>query len=214
MHDREKSDGRVLPVKLSNNAQGGAAEAVEGRRPAKGNTAGETRPGLSAGQGAPSDLGRVRRVAATDKEARFTALLHHVDVDRLREAYFALRPKAAPGVDGVTWHEYGQDLEANLRDLHQRVHRGSYRAKPSRRTYVPRPDGRLRPLGIAALEDKILQRAVVEVLGAIYEQDFLGFSYGFRPGRKPHDALDALATGIVRQRVNWVLDADFRDCFS
>jgi RNA-directed DNA polymerase len=153
-------------------------------------------------------------VAATDKEARFTALLHHVDVDRLRVAYFALRPKAAPGVDGVTWADYGLDLEANLRDLHARVHRGAYRAKPSRRVFIPKPDGRLRPLGIAALEDKILQRAVVEVLNAIYETDFLGFSYGFRPGRSPHRALDALAAGIVGKNVNWVLDADFSDYFS
>jgi RNA-directed DNA polymerase len=214
MHDREKSDGRVLPVKLSNNTQGGAAEAVEGRRPAKGNTTGETRPGLSAGQGARSELGRVRRVATMDKEARFTALLHHVDVDRLRLAYFALRPKAAPGVDGVTWEDYGQDLEDNLRDLYARVHRGAYRARPSRRVYIPRPDGRQRPLGIAALEDKILQRALVEVLNAVYEQDFIGFSYGFRPGRSPHHALDALAAGIMGKRVNWVLDLDFRDYFS
>jgi RNA-directed DNA polymerase len=214
MDDREKSDGCVVPVKLSNNAQGGAAEAVEGRRPAKGNTTGETRPGLGAGQGVLSELGRVRRVAATDKEARFTALLHHVDVDRLRAAYLALRPKAAPGVDGVTWAEYGLDLEANIRDLHARVHRGAYRARPSRRVYIPKPDGRLRPLGIAALEDKILQRAVVEVLNAIYETDFLGFSYGFRPGRSPHHALDALAAGIVGKSVNWVLDADFSDYFS
>ena len=124
MHDREKSDGPVVPVKLPNNAQGGAAEAVEGSGPAKGNTASETRPGLSAGQSALSGLGRVRRVAATDKEARFTALLHHVDVDRLRAAYWALEPKAAPGVDGVTWEDYGQDLEENLRDLHARVHQG------------------------------------------------------------------------------------------
>jgi RNA-directed DNA polymerase len=214
MDDREKSDGLVVPEKLPNKAHGGAAEAVEGSGPAKGNATSETRPGLRAGQGAPSELGRVRRVAATDKEARFTALLHHVDVDRLRLAYFALRSKAAPGVDGVTWHEYGQNLEENLRDLHARVHRGSYRAKPSRRVFIPKPDGRQRPLGIAALEDKILQRAVVEVLNAIYEQDFLGFSYGFRPGRKPHDALDALAFWINRKRVNWVLDADFRDYFS
>jgi RNA-directed DNA polymerase len=214
MHDREKSDGPVVPEKLSNNAPGGAAEAVEGSGPAKGNTASQTRSGPSAGQSALSGLGRVRRVAATDKEARFTALLHHVDVERLRAAYFALRPKAAPGVDGVTWHGYGQSLEGNLQDLHARVHRGSYRAKPSRRVFIPKPDGRQRPLGIAALEDKILQRAVVEVLNAIYEQDFLGFSYGFRPGRKPHDALDALAFGINRKRVNWVLDADFRDYFS
>jgi RNA-directed DNA polymerase len=214
MDDREQSDGLVVPEKLPNNAQGGAAEAVEGSGSAKGNATSETRPGGRAGQGALSELGRVRRVAATDKDARFTALLHHVDVDRLRLAYFALRPKAAPGVDGVTWHEYGQELEENLQDLHARVHRGSYRAKPSRRVFIPKPDGRQRPLGVAALEDKILQRAVVEVLNAIYEQDFLGFSYGFRPGRKPHDALDALAFGINRRRVNWVLDADFRDYFS
>ncbi len=214
MDDREKSDGRVLPVKLPNNAQGGAAEAVEGRRPAKGNTTSETRSGPSAGQGAPSALGRVRRVAATDKEARFTALLHHVDVDRLRVAYWALKPKAAPGVDGVTWADYGLDLEDNLKDLHARVHRGAYRARPSRRVYIPKPDGRQRPLGVAALQDKILQRALVEVLNAIYETDFLGFSYGFRPGRSPHHALDALAAGIVGKKVNWVLDADFRDYFS
>jgi len=214
MDDREKSDGRVLPVKLSNNAQGGAAEAVEGRRSAKGNTTGETRPGPSAGHGAPSELGRVRRVAQTDKEARFTALLHHVDVVRPADGYFALRPRAASGVDGVTWADYGVDLEDNLRDLHVRVHRGAYRARPSRRVYIPKPDGRQRPLGVAALEDKILQRALVEVLNAIYEADFLGFSYGFRPGRSPHHALDALAAGIVGKKVNWVLDADFSDYFS
>jgi RNA-directed DNA polymerase len=214
MDDREKSDGRVLPAKLPNNAQGGAAEAVEGRRPAKGNAAGETRPGPGAGQGVLNELGRVRRVARTDKEARFTALLHHVDINRLRAAYWALNPKAATGVDGVTWEDYGKDLEENLRDLHARVHRGAYRARPSRRVYIPKPDGRQRPLGVAALEDKILQRALVEVLNAIYEQDFLGFSYGFRPGRSPHQALDALAAGIVGKKVNWVLDTDFRDYFS
>ena len=214
MDDREKSDGLVVPVMLSNNAQGGAAEMVEGSGPAKGNTMSETRPGLGAGHGALSELDRVRRVAATDKEARFTALLHHVDVDRLRAAYLALKPRAAPGVDGVTWTDYGSDLEENLRDLHARVHRGAYRARPSRRVFIPKPDGRLRPLGITALEDKILQRAVVEVLNAIYETDFLGFSYGFRPGRSPHHALDALAAGIVGKKVNWVLDADFSDYFS
>src|ERR1035441_9613909 len=214
MHDRRKSDGPIVPVKLPNNAQGGAAEAVEGSGSAKGNTAGETRSGLSAGESALSGLGRVRRVAATDKEARFTAFLHHVAVDRLRAAYWALKPKAAPGVDGVTWEDYGTELEGNLQDLHTRVHRGGYRAKPSRRVYIPKPDGRLRPLGVAALEVKLLQRAVVEVLSTIYEADFLGFSYGFRPGRSPHDALDALAFGIQRKRVNWVLDADFRDYFS
>jgi len=189
------------------------AEAGEERGLPKGNAASKTRPGLSAGQGAPSALDRVRRIAAEDKDAKFTALLHHVDVDLLRSAYFALRPKAAPGVDGVTWHEYGQDLEDNLGGLHRRGHRGSYRAKPVRRAYIPKRDGRLRPLGVAALEDKIVQRAVVEVLNCIYEADFLGFSYGFRPGRSPHDALDALATGIKRRKVDWVLDADIRDFF-
>jgi group II intron reverse transcriptase/maturase len=156
----------------------------------------------------------VREAARRDKEARFTALLHHVDLTRLRAAYLAIRPQAAPGVDGMTWRAYGGDLEANLRDLHQRVHRGAYQARPSRRVYIPKADGRQRPLGIATLEDKIVQRAVVEVLNAIYEEDFLGFSYGFRPGRNPHDALDALAAGIYRKKVNWVLDADIRDFFS
>ncbi|MCA1678839.1 MAG: group II intron reverse transcriptase/maturase, partial [Actinobacteria bacterium] len=176
--------------------------------------ASKTRPGLRAGMSAPSALDRVRRVAQNDREARFTALLHHVDVDRLRVAYGALNPRAATGVDGVTWRAYGQDLEDNLRELHGRVHRGSYRPRPSRRAYIPKADGRLRPLGIAALEDKILQRAVVEVLNAIYETDFVGFSYGFRSGRSPHDALDALAVGIARRKVNWVLDADLRDFFT
>ncbi len=155
----------------------------------------------------------MREVAVRDKDARFTALLHHVSLERLVLAYRALNPKAAPGVDGVMWEDYGQDLVANLRDLHDRVHSGRYRASPSRRVYIPKADGRLRPLGIAALEDKIVQRAVVEVLNAVYEADFLGFSYGFRPGRGPHDALDALAAGIYRKKVNWVLDADIRDFF-
>jgi len=187
---------------------------VEGRGLPKGNTVSKTRPGRSAGTGAPSALDRVRRVAQQDKEAQFTALLHHVTVDRLREAYRALSPRAAPGVDGVTWQSYGQQLEANLHDLHARLHRGGYRARPSRRAYIPKADGRLRPLGIAALEDKIVQRAVVEVLNAVYETDFLGFSYGFRPGRSPHHALDALAAGVLKKRVNWVLDADIRDYFT
>ena len=153
-------------------------------------------------------------MARRDKDARFTALLHHVDVDRLRAAYRAIRPQAAPGMDGVTWVAYGQDLESNLHDLHRRLHAGSYRASPSRRAYIPKADGRLRPLGIATLEDKIVQRAVVEVLNAVYEVDFAGFSYGFRPGRSPHDALDALAAGVYKKKVNWVLDADIRDFFT
>jgi group II intron reverse transcriptase/maturase len=156
----------------------------------------------------------VRETARGDKEARFTALLHHVSIERLRAAYRAIRPQAAPGVDGVRWEAYGQDLEANLQDLHRRLHAGSYRARPSRRSYIPKADGRLRPLGIAAVEDKILQRAVVEVLNAVYETDFRGFSYGFRPGRNPHQALDALTVGIWRKKVNWVLDADIRDFFT
>ena len=187
---------------------------MEGRGLPEGNTASETRPGRSAGQGVSSDLDRVRRVARKDRDVRFTALLHHVTVDRLREAYRAISPNAAAGVDGVTWRDYGLDLEENLRDLHARVHRGAYRARPTRRVFIPKPDGRLRPLGVAALEDKILQRAVVEVLNAVYEQDFLGFSYGFRPGRSQHDALDALAVGITRKKVNFVLDADISDFFT
>jgi RNA-directed DNA polymerase len=214
MDDHGKSDSLVVPAKPPNNAARVAAEAVEGRGLPEGNAASETRPGLRAGHDAPNELDRVRRIAAKDKDARFTALLHHVDVDRLRAAYRALRPKAAPGVDGVTWRDYEQGLEANLRDLHERVHRGSYRAKPVRRVYIPKRDGRLRPLGIAALEDKILQRAVAEVLNSIYETDFVGFSYGFRSGRSQHHALDALAAGILTKKVNWVLDADIRDYFT
>jgi group II intron reverse transcriptase/maturase len=213
MNEHEKSDRPVVPERPPNNAAVAAAEVVEGRGLREGNAASKTRPGPRAGQGAPSALGRVRRIAQKDEGARFTALLHHVDIDRLGAAFWALNPKAATGVDGVTWHEYGRDLEANLRDLHARVHSGAYRAKPSRRAYIPKPDGRLRPLGIAALEDKILQRAVVEVLNAIYEADFLGFSYGFRPGRSQHQALDALAVAIERRKVGWVLDADIRSCF-
>jgi RNA-directed DNA polymerase len=152
---------------------------AEGRGPAKGNTASETRPGRSAGQGVSNDLDRVRQVARRDKDVRFTALLYHVTVDRLSDAYRAISPDAAAGVDGVTWREYGRDLEANLRDLHARVRRGAYRARPTRRVFIPKPDGRLRPLGVAALEAKVLQRAVVEVLNAVYEEDLLGFSYGF-----------------------------------
>jgi RNA-directed DNA polymerase len=214
MNERRKSDGPVVPAKPSNKAVDAAAEAVEGRGPGKGNAASETRPGRSAGLSVSSDLDRVRQAARKDKDARFTALLHHVTVDRLELAYRAIRPGAAPGVDGVTWKDYGHDLEENLRDLHARVHRGAYRARPSRRVYIPKPDGRQRPLGVASLEDKIVQRAVAEVLNAIYEEDFVGFSYGFRPRRSPHDALDALAVGITTRRVNWILDADIRAYFS
>ena len=177
-----------------------------------GNTGGETRPGRSAGPGVSNGLGRVREVARKDKDARFTALLHHVSCLRLSLAFDALKKDAAPGVDGVTWREYDRDRQENLLALHARVQSGKYRAVPSRRVYIPKADGRLRPLGIASLEDKIVQRAVCEVLNAVYEADFKGFSYGFRPGRSQHDALDALAVGLGK-RVNWVLDADIRGFF-
>src|SRR3954451_16924369 len=211
MHERGKSDRFVVPANPPNKAT--AAEVGEERERAKGNTVSKTHPGPSAGTDASSALGRVREVPRRDKDARLTALLPHVTASRLRRAYWAISPKAAQGLDWVTWDDYGRNLEANLLDLHGRVQSGRYRAKPSRRAYIPKPDGRLRPLGIASLEDKIVQRAVVEVLNAVYEVDFRGFSYGFRPGRGPHDALDALAVGIERKRVNWVLDADIRNFF-
>jgi RNA-directed DNA polymerase len=214
MHERGKSDSSVVPAKPPNKAGRPAAEVVEERGLAEGNTDDPPRPGRSAGPDVSSGLDRVREVARRDKDARFTALLHHVDLNRLRAAYWAIRPQAAPGVDEVTWGSYGVGLEEKLQDLHQRVQSGSYRASPSRRVYIEKADGRQRPLGIATLEDKIVQRAVVEVLNAIYEEDFLGFSYGFRPGRRPHDALDALTVGIERKKVNWVLDADVKDFFT
>jgi len=158
-------------------------------------------------------LDRVRQAAKERKQERFTTLLHHVNIDLLRLAFFALKRDAAPGVDGLTWQDYEADLEPRLADLHDRVHRGAYRAQPSRRRYIPKPDGRQRPLAVAALEDKIVQRATAAVLNAIYEEDFLGFSYGFRPGRGQHDGLDALVTGISSTKVNWILDADIRSFF-
>jgi RNA-directed DNA polymerase len=200
----------IVPTNSPNKAARAAAEAGEGRGATKGNAARTPRSGRRAGDSVTDALDRVREVARRDKEVRFTALLHHVDLDRLRAAYRAINPSAAAGVDGVTWQAYGQDLEGNLEGLLARVHAGRYRARPTRRAYIPKTDGRLRPLGIAVLEDKVLQRAVVEVLNAVYEVDFLGFSYGFRPRRSPHDALDALAVGIERKKVNWVLDADIR----
>jgi retron-type reverse transcriptase len=155
----------------------------------------------------------VRETARKNGKLKFTALLHHVTVGLLRESYYRLKRQAAPGVDGVTWQEYGQGLEDRLADLHGRIHRGAYRAQPSRRVWIPKPDGRQRPLGIAALEDKVVQHAVGKVLNQIWEEDFLGFSYGFRPGRGPQDALDALWVGIVRKKVNWIVDLDIRSFF-
>ena len=214
MHARGKSDGRVVPEKPPNNdGDDPSAEAVEGRRSTEGNTLPEAASRTQSRLDAWIALQRVREVARRDRRARFTALLHHVTVDLLRESFYALKRHAAPGVDGLTWEQYEADLEDRIPDLHRRVHLGTYRAQPSRRTFIPKADGRMRPLGIAALEDKIVQQAVVSVLNQIYEVDFLGFSYGFRPGRGPHDALDALWVGLMGKKVNWVLDADIRGFF-
>jgi group II intron reverse transcriptase/maturase len=201
-------------MKLANKA--GAitvAELVERRAGAEGNANQQSTHRTQCRERVTQALGRVRQAAKARRKERFTALLHHVNIDLLRLSFYALKRNAAPGVDGVTWQDYESDLESNLQYLHARVHRGAYRAKPSRRKYIPKPDGRQRPLGIAALEDKVLQRAVVAVLNAIYEEDFLGFSYGFRPRRSQHDALDALVVGIDRKKVNWILDLDVRDFF-
>jgi len=214
MDGRGKSDGSIVPGKPPNKAGQPAAEVVEGRGPAKGNPPERNVLRTQSRAGASSALERVRRAAEGDRRQRFTALLHHVyDVERLRTAYLALKRGAAAGVDGETWQHYGEELEGNLRDLSGRLKRGAYRAKPVRRAYIPKTDGRQRPLGVPALEDKIVQRSAVEVLSAIYETDFLGFSYGFRRKRSQHQALDALTTGIMTKKVNWVLDADVRAFF-
>ncbi len=214
MNGRGKSDSPTVPKKLSNKAEGPAAETVEGNGLAKGNPAECNAPRTQSRDGAPSALERIRQAARRDRKQRFTALLHHVyDVERLRKAYREIRPDAAPGIDGETWRHYGENLDGNLQDLSGRLKRGAYRAKPGRRAYISKADGRPRPLGVLVLEDKIVQRAVAEVLYAIYEVDFLGFSYGFRPGRSPHRALDALEIAIVTRKVNWVLDADIRGFF-
>ncbi len=211
MHARRKSDDCVVPGKPPNNdGDDPSAEVVEGRRSTEGNMLPEAASRTQSRLDAWTALQRVREVARRDKRARFTALLHHVTVDLLRESFYALKRHAAPGVDGLTWEQYEVDLEDRIPDLHRRIHLGTYRAQPSRRSFIPKADGRMRPLGIAALEDKIVQQAVVSVLNQIYEVDFLGFSYGFRLGRGPHDALDALWVGLMRKKVNWVLDADIR----
>jgi len=213
MHVGGESDGRVIPTKCPNNGEQAPAEGMEGRRPTKENIRQATAPRTQSRTSALSDLQGVREVARRDKRTRFTALLHHVTPERLRESYYALKREAAPGVDGVTWYEYETDLDERVLSLHRRIHRGTFRAQPSKRAYIAKADGRERPLGIAALEDKIVQQAVVTVLNQIYEEDFLGFSYGFRPGRSPHAALDALWVGLMRKQVNWILDADVRGFF-
>jgi RNA-directed DNA polymerase len=213
MHDREKSDSPIVATKSTNGGGRPRPEPVERRGEAEGNVRQPSTLRTPSRDGVTAGLERVRTAARLRKKERFTALLHHVSIDRLQQAYSWLKRDAAAGVDGVTWEDYGTDLDRRLADLHARVHRGSYRAQPSQRRYIPKPDGRRRPLGIAAVEDKIVQRAVVEVLNAIYEEDFLGFSYGFRPGRGQHDALDALAVGIETRAVNWILDADIAGFF-
>jgi group II intron reverse transcriptase/maturase len=213
MNEPKKSDSIKVAKKPANKAAQAAAESAERRMGTKGNMHQQSTDRTQCRTHVSQALERVRQVARTRKKERLTALLHHVNIDLLRLSFYALRRKAAPGVDGVTWEDYEVQLESNLQDLHARVHRGAYRAQPSRRKYIPKPDGRQRPLGIAALEDKILQRAVVAVLNAIYEEDFLGFSYGFRPKRSQHDALDALSVGIQRKKVSWILDADYRSFF-
>ena len=212
-HGGRESYSGVVPAKQPNKSGRPPAEAVEERTLTKENMDQPNLGRTQSRESGPNGLDRVREAARRDGKLRFTALLHHVTVDLLRDSYHSLKKQAAPGVDGVTWEEYGQDLEARVRDLHGRIHRGAYRAKPSRRVWIPKSDGRQRPLGIAALEDKVVQHAVGRVLNQIWEEDFRGFSYGFRPGRSQHDALDALYVGIERKKVSWVLDLDIRAFF-
>ena len=213
MHDGGESNSGIVPPKRSNEGLGGPQETVEGRPLTKENTREPTPCRTPCRESGPSGLERVREAAKRNGKLRFTALLHHLNPEQLCSSYLSLKKRAAAGVDGMSWEEYGQDLENRLADLHDRIHRGAYRAKPSRRVWIPKADGRQRPLGIAALEDKIVQHAVGTVLNQIWEEDFLGFSYGFRPGRSQHDALDALYVGITTRKVNWILDLDIRSFF-
>src|ERR1700723_3582975 len=212
-HEHGKSAPAVVAVKPTNKAGRPAAEPVEPRAGTKGNAGQQNARRAQDRESASNALDRIRRVAGERKKEKFTSLFHHISVELLEEAFYELKKNAAPGADGLTWQEYETDLERNLEDLYARLHRGAYRALPSRRVYIPKPDGRGRPIAVAALEDKVGQRATVAVLNAIYEEDFLGFSYGFRPGRGTHDALDALVVGIESTKVNWILDADIRSFF-
>ena len=223
MHGHEKSDHAIVAVKPANKAkepsaarpagEPHAAEPAEPRAGTEGNADQQSTRRTQCRESVSQAMERIRKVARERKKERFTALFHHISTDLLEEAFFELKENAAPGVDRVTWTDYEADLERNLEDLHDRVQRGAYRALPSRRVYIPKPDGRQRPIAVAALEDKIVQRAVVALLNAIYEEDFLGFSYGFRPGRGTHDALDALCVGIDSKKVSYILDADIRSFF-
>src|ERR1700693_6006125 len=222
-HGHKKSDSAIVAVKPTNKAKRAAAEKstaelfaaepVEPRAETKRNAGQQSTCGTQGQVSVSQALERIRRVAKERKKEKFTSLLHHISIDLLDEAFFELKKNAASGVDGLTWRDYEQNLDCNIEDLHARVHRGAYRALPSRRVYIPKPDGRQRPLAVAALEDKIVQRATGAVLNAISEEDFLGFSYGFRPGRGTHDALNALCVAIERKKVNWILDADIRSFF-
>src|ERR1700693_4107669 len=214
MHGRDKSDSAIVAEKPTNKAVPTAAEPVEPRAGAKGNARRQSTHRTQGRERVAQALERVRQAARQRKKGKLTALLHHISIDCLRMAFFALKRGAAPGVDGRTWPTYEADLDRNLTDLHSRVHRGAYRALPSRRTYIPKADGKQRPLAVMALEDKIVQKATVAVMNSIYEEEFLGLSYGFRPKRGQHDALDALVVGILRKQVNWVLDADIRGFFA
>ena len=214
MNDRRKSDRPVVVTKSSNKATEVAAERMERRGLAKGKTPRQNTDRTLDRIIVQSALGRIRQAAVKDKRQRFTGLMHHIyNLSMLREAYYGLKRDAAPGVDGETWRDYGENLGSNLQELSARLRRGAYRARPVRRVYIAKADGRMRPLGVTALEDKIVQRATVEVMNAIYETDFLGFSYGFRPGKCQHNALDALYVGILTKKVNWVLDGDISSFF-
>jgi RNA-directed DNA polymerase len=213
MYGRGRSDSVIVAEKSTNNAGQPAAELAERRAEAEGNAAQQSTRRAQYRESVSQALDRIRRVARQRKKEKFTALLHHIRPEHIEEAFFELKENAAPGVDGLTWKAYEAELDRNLADLHSRLHRGAYRALPSRRVYIPKPDGRQRPLAVAALEDKIIQRATIAVLNAIYEEDFLGFSYGFRPKRSQHDALDALVVGITTKKVNFILDADIRSYF-
>jgi RNA-directed DNA polymerase len=213
MHVFEESDSGILPMSHPNKNEKSLAEDEEGRPLIRENIRQANTRSTQSGARVSQGLAGVRKAARERKELKFTTLLHHMTVTLLRDSFYALKRRAAPGVDGITWKEYETGLEDRLVDLHSRVHRGAYRAQPSRRVYIPKPDGRQRPLGVAALEDKIVQQAALTILNQIYEVDFRGFSYGFRPGRSQHQALDALYVAITRKKVNWVLDCDDRSFF-
>src|SRR5271169_4072830 len=213
MYVPEESHDGIVPMNHSNKDRRPLAESEEERPSIKENASQPHTYPTQSGKGVSQGLAGVRKAARENKEMKFTALLHHLTIELLRESFYSLKRKAAPGVDGVTWEEYETGLEDRLVDLHGRIHRGAYRATPSRRVYIEKEDGRQRPLGVAALEDKIVQQAVVTILNQIYEEDFLGFSYGFRPGRSQHQALDALSYALLSKKVNYVLDADIQSFF-